>query len=275
MKTALVSGGTSGVGLSIVRELVKNNYNVFFIGSNPEKGKQIEAELRNSCKSEIHFILLDLSNLKEVNKFANSFKEQNNRLDILLNVAGVVLPKRQVTAEGIEKTIATGYLSAFILSTTLSSLLEKTKFSRILNVSGDPSLILKAKLNFEDLNYTNNYNGFKAAILTVHAKTVLTEILSEKFADKQIDVNAFHPGFVKSDLTRNLPLLLRFFVTIANAFMPGKSKNGIFVSTSDTIKGITGNLFVNQKSISLHFDQAYKDRLWKESEKMIAEALSK
>ena len=275
LKTALVAGGTSGVGLSIVRELVKNNYNVFFIGSNQQKGKLIEAELRSISKSDIHFIQLDLSKVKDVTEFANTFIEQNAQLDLLLNVAGVVLPLRQETSEGIEKTFATGYLSAFILSNTLSSLLEKTKGSRILNVSGDPALIFKLKLNFDDLNFTKNYNGFKAAIATIHAKTVLTAMLSEKLLNKNIDVNSFHPGFVKSDLTRHLPFLMRILVGFISPFMPLKSKNGIYVSMADSLTGISGKLFVNKKPIPLNFDTDYKSKLWQETEKIIAKALTK
>lgn len=269
-KVAIVSGGTSGVGLSIVKHLAANNYNVFFIGSNQVKGKKIEGDLRKISQQDIHFVCLDLSKIKEVNEFVNNFKAQHQQLDLLMNIAGMVNPNRIETPEGIEKTFATGYLSAFVLSTGLIPLLEKTKHSRILNVAGDPSLILKAKLNFDDLNFTKNYNGFKTAIATVHAKTVLTEILSEKLAGNNVDVNSFHPGIVKSDLTRNLPFFVRTLLKIASPFMSDVSKTGVYVSTSDAIQGLSGHLFVNKKTIPLHFDKPYKDKLWEETERMLS-----
>jgi NAD(P)-dependent dehydrogenase (short-subunit alcohol dehydrogenase family) len=272
-KVVIISGGTSGVGLSIVKHLAANNYNVFFIGSNEEKGKQIEIELRKTSQQEIHFVCLDLSKLKAVNEFVTNFITKYERLDMLMNIAGVVNLSRIETSEGIEKTFATGYLSAFVLSTGLIPLLEKTKHSRILNVAGDPSLILKAKLNLEDLSFAKNYNGFKTAIATVHAKTVFTAILSEKLSGKNIIVNSFHPGIVKSNLTRNLPFLARVLTKIVSPFMSHVSKTGIYVSTSDTIQGITGQLFVNKKAIPLHFDKQYKDKLWEESERIVAEAV--
>lgn len=268
-KTALVTGGTSGVGLSLVKELVKNNFTVFFIGTNTQKGHEIELELKQLYQTKSTFIELDLSHLKKVSEFANHFKNEVEQLDLLLNVAGVILPKRQETQEGIEKTFAIGYLSAYILSRELIPLLEKVKHSRIVNVSGTPSTVFGKKLNFDDLNFSQKYNGIMAAIATIHAKTVLTEILAEKLNDKNIAVNAFHPGAVKSNLTRNLPFILRSLVRVVSPFMPKTSKNGIYVSMSSEVEGISGQLFVNKKPIPLNFDKDYQQNLWQMTDKII------
>ncbi len=274
-KIALVTGGTSGVGLSIVRALVQHNFGVFFIGTNKEKGKEIEAELNSANNTKNKFIALDLSNLNEVNTFANQFKSDAPKLDLLVNVAGIMLPKRQETAEGIEKTFATGYLSAFILCNAFIPLLEKGNQARIVNVSGSPSHVLKVNIDFDNLNFVKNYSGFKTAIATVHAKTVLTEILAKKLKDKNIDVNAFHPGTVKSNLTRNMHFLLKGLAKIATFFMASASKTGIYVSLSDNIVGTTGQLFVNKKPTPLRFDMAYKERLWEVTEGIAGRTLLK
>ena len=246
-KIALVTGGTSGVGLSIVKELVNNDFYVHFIGSNSEKGEAVEAEL-NETKGEVSkFAKLDLSNLRSVDEFANKFRNEVPQLDILLNVAGVMLGSRQETKEGIEKTFAIDYLSTFILCRELESLLEKASHPRILNVSGAVSLVLKPNLNFNDLNSTNNYKGMGVAILGVHAKTVLTEILAEKLKSKNIDVNAFHPGAVKSDLDRHMAFPMNMIIKIMKPFMASKSETGIYVSLSKEVEGVTGQLFAKKK----------------------------
>ncbi len=274
-KIALVTGGTSGVGLSIVRELVKNNFDVFFIGTNKERGREIEIALNNRGNTKNKFIALELSNINEVHAFANQFKSKVPQLDLLLNVAGVMLPSRQETAEGLEKTFAIGYLSAFILCNAFIPLLEKGNQSRIINVSGGSSQVLKANLDFDNLNFEKNYSGFRTAIATVHAKTVLTQILSEKLKGKNIDVNAFHPGTVKSDLTRNIHFLLKGLARIATFFMASKSKNGIYVSLSNEIAGTTGQLFVNKKPTPLRFDKVYKEKLWEVTEGIVEKILLK
>ena len=65
MKTAIISGGTSGVGLSIARHLIASNYNVVLIGSNGAKGKRIEASLNEQYPKQVEFVQLDLSNLRD------------------------------------------------------------------------------------------------------------------------------------------------------------------------------------------------------------------
>ncbi len=273
-KIALVTGGTAGIGLSLVKELVENGFYVHFIGRNNEKGKAIEAEL-NSIKGEVcKFVKLDLSNLKSTVEFANKFKTEVPHLNILLNVAGVMLPERQETSEGVEKTFAIDYLSAFILCRELEPLIEKETHSRIINVSGMPSQVLKPNLNFADLYSTSNYKGMGVAVLAVHAKTVLTEILAEKLSGKHIDVNAFHPGAVKSDLGRNLTFPMNLLLKIIWPFMSSKSVSGNYASLSDKLNGVTGQLIVKEKAFPLNFDQAYKDQLWNETEKIIEKVLN-
>ncbi len=266
---ALVTGGTSGVGLSIVKQLVKNKYRVFFIGTNTERGRQIEAELNQNSTTENKFINLDLSNLSKVKDFAKQFKEEHHKLDLLLNVAGVMLLKRQETQHGFDKTFTIGYLSAFILSNELIPLLENGTNPRIVNVSGKPSHVLHVKLDFSNLDFKKKYSGFKTAIATIHAKTVLTEILAGKLKKNNIDVNAFHPGTVKSDLSRNMPRILRVFAKLVSPLLAKESKNGIYTSISKHIVGTTGKLFVNKKPVSLNFDATYKAQLWTATHEML------
>ena len=162
-KTALVTGGTSGVGLSIVRELGKGGAYVHFIGTNREKGERIEREL-SEAGIACRFIHLDLSRLRSVRDFANDFKSEVSELDILANVAGVMLPERQETAEGVEKTFAIAYLSAFLLCRELAPLLAKGSHARIINVSGAPAQLLKPHLDFEELDFKANYHGIRVTI---------------------------------------------------------------------------------------------------------------
>lgn len=266
---ALVTGGTSGVGLSIVKALIQEDYYVAFIGINNNKGKELELSFNTNNSKCAEFICLDLSNLNGVYHFANEFTHRYSRLDLLVNVAGVVLPKREITEEGFERTFAIGYLSQFILSLKLKTLLKKSDGARIVNVSGPAKAVLNAKLDFDDLDFSKTYNSFKTSLMTVHAKTVLTEILAQKFVVNAIDVNSFHPGMVRSDLTRNLPFTIRILTKAISPFMSKISKNGIFVSSSQKLKGSSGLFYVNKKSIKLSFDSTYKETLWLKTNELL------
>ena len=112
------------------------------------------------------------------------------------------------------------------------------------------------------MDYKRKYSGMGVAIDAVHAKTVMTEILAEKLKGQNIDVNAFHPGWVKSGLARDLPAYMKIIFGIMGPFMSRGSKSGNYVSTSDKVIGVTGQLFVNTTPTPLSFDQVYKDKLW-------------
>jgi len=268
---ALVTGGTDGVGLSIVKALVKAGYSVTFIGSNKTKGEAALAELKSLVKSkaEITFLQLDLSDLKAVKTFAETFSKSISRLDVLLFSAGVMMPKREVTKQGFEKTFAINYLSAYVIAKALGPVLEKTKNARVLTVSGGAPIVLKPRLDFDNLNLEKGYIGFKAAANAVHAKVVLSQILAEKFAGKGVDSNTFHPGIVKGDLGRNMPFPLSVVFKTASLLMPVESKSGIHACLSDSLTGVSGKFLYNKTQIPLKFSEAYKNNLIEKTEAML------
>ena len=268
-KVALVTGGTAGVGLSMVRDLVADGAFVHFVGTNAAKGQRIEQAL-NAANPVCRFIALDLSRLRDVQAFARRFVDAVPRLDVLANNAGVMLPARQVTDEGNEMTFAIDHLAALVLCQGLRPALARANHARILNVSGSPSHLLKPSLDFDNLQLERRYSLIRAAINAVHAKTVMTEILAERFAPDGIDVNAFHPGGVKSDLSRDMRFPLRQIVGFARLFMSSESTCGKYVSTSDAVTGMTGQLFVKSRPRPLRFERDYKDQLWRCSQQIVA-----
>jgi NAD(P)-dependent dehydrogenase (short-subunit alcohol dehydrogenase family) len=270
MKKALISGGTSGIGLSIAKNLIASNYKVVLIGSNGPKGKLIEASLNEKYPKQVEFVQLDLSSLRDTKKFTTDFISKNAKLDLLVNTAGIFSTNRIVTSEGFEKTFAVGYLSAYLLSTQLAGILEKAEYGRIANVAGIKSMIMKRKLDFDDLSFSKNYRMINTAATTIHAKTVLTEILAEKYANQGIDVNSFHPGAVKSDLAKKLEGWKRMLFSIPLLFMGKESTNGIFVSSSPTLNKVTGKYFIKKEPIELNFGKEYKQKLQEQTEQLLA-----
>lgn len=271
MTTTLIAGGTSGIGLSISRALLENEANeVFLIGRNAEKGRAIEAALNADNPGRAEFIELDLSDIAAVKQFAARFLATHETLDLLAHIAGVMEPQRRITDEGFERTFAVGYLSAFVLETQLAPLLQKAPHGRIVNVAGVARFIFEAKLDFDDLSFAQNYGSFRAAITTVHAKTVLTEILSEEYASMGIDVNSFNPGAVRSDLMKNMSWWTRMLFKVPSLFMSETCKTGIRVCCAPELEGTSGRYFVDDKAIDLNFGPAYKERLRLETASLLA-----
>ena len=222
-KVALVTGGTSGIGLSLLPFLLQANYRIYFIGRNAAKGKEIETKLNDEYNQRENdsphtvatFIQLDLSDLDSVKTFAIKFREEiEPKLDLLANIGGMMVPERQTIPKyGYEKTLAVNYLSAYILCTELAPSLTKAaadassnnnnKPSRIVNIGG---VGLDYRTDLEDLASTkssNKYDGMAVAVKTLHLKTVLTKVLSERLKDQNITVNSFNPGTVRGNITRD------------------------------------------------------------------------
>jgi NAD(P)-dependent dehydrogenase (short-subunit alcohol dehydrogenase family) len=270
IKTALVTGGTSGIGLSLVKALAKESYRIFFIGTNKYKGREIETQLKKQYSNlSINFVHLDLSDLREVHRFANEFKSENKELDLLANIAGVLLLQRSESKDGIEKTFAISYLASFHMTNQLIPLLKKSQQGRVINVAAAPSVILKPELDFDNLNSQKKYNGFQASTLAVHAKTVFTQSLAEKLADSNITVNSFHPGNIRSELFRNMAPIQRNLMKLFTTFFKTESSTAIYTALNPKLNTKTGNLIVGTKAIPLNFNRDYKDRLWDKSKEMV------
>ncbi len=260
-KVAQVTGGTSGIGESLLPTLLQAGFRVHLIGRNAQKDREIEARLNAEDEGAATFIQLDLSDLGAVVAFAETFRQEVPVLDLLANVAGVMLPERQVTPEGFEKTFAIGDLSAYVLSTELTSSLAAATSPRIVNVAGVLKFALTPALDLDDLGFEKNQKGMDVAIKTVHAKTTLTEILAEHLGEHGITVNSFHPGAVMGDVGRNMAFPMSALFGVANMFMAKTSKSGIYVTTSDGVEGGTGQFLVGRKGTALQFEPEYKSGL--------------
>lgn len=259
---ALVTGGTSGVGASIVRGLVAAGARVDVIGTNPERGQRMAELVRPGGG---RFFAVDLGDLGAVQSFVEPYAAEDAPLDVLVCAAGVLLPTRQVTPEGFERTFAIGYVSAFVLANRLRARLAAARRARVVLVSGTPKPLLRPRLDFDDLTLQTQFSLRRAALNGVHAKTVLAHELSERFAADGIDVNAVHPGGVKSDLLRNLTFPLSLAAPLVQAFMQDESEAGIRAATAAELAGTTGQMLEGTTARPLPFDPGYRDRLWQET----------
>jgi len=268
-KVAIVTGGTDGVGRSLVRALFNDGYEVHCIGSNASKGEALASELSSGAGS-FQFWQLDLSNLDEVKRFASKFSKQVSEISRLVFSAGVVLPRRAETEQGLEKTFAINYLSAYYLSRQFKPLLVRG--ARVLFVSGGGGIVLKPRLDFDNLQLTQGYNAGKAAANAVHAKTVLAQILAQDWADDGICVNTFHPGIVRSSLGRNFPFPLNKLAGVAGLAMSADSKTGINAALSPSYEGLSGYFFEGKKQKQLAFKNDYCEQLRVASERLLEQS---
>ena len=252
--------------------LLRAGFEVHFIGTNQEKAISLLQELPPEEEKRAKFVQLDLSNLKAVQDFALSFQKAHTHLDILANIAGVVLPKREISPEGFEKTFAIGYLSPFVLSNTLLPLLIKAGSARIVNVAGNSKPIFDLRLNFDNLDFKKDYGLFKAPFAAIHAKTVLTQSLAKRLENKGVAVNSFHPGLIRSDLTRNFIWPMRVLSWFASPFMKKSSTLGTKACLDPALASVSGQFLEGGNQIKIDFEEAYCDGLWEATINMLQSA---
>ena len=259
-KNVIVTGGTDGIGLAIVKKLMDQNHNIFVIGKNAIKGNNL---LNSLNYSNLEFIQCDLSEKNEVENLIKKIKNLKS-VDSLINNAGAIFLKRTTNNNGVEKTFALNHLSYFHLSLGLLDLLEKSNDGRIINVASNAHK--RYLLDINDIENSINYGGWKA-----YCKSKLLNILFTYSFNKEIETkvkcNCLHPGFVNSNFGNNNSTFYRFFVNIIKELLAINTEKAsitpIYLATSNDAINTSGKYFYNLKE-KISSKQSYNNDLAKE-----------
>src|SRR6218665_532802 len=203
-KTFLVTGGTSGVGKATAIGLAQKGARIVIVsrdGASSKKTLEEIAERTGNDKGE--YLLADLSLHASVKQLAEEFKRKYDNLHVLANCAGALFPEMKMTADGFERNFAINYMSHFWLTTNLLDILQENGPSRIITVAGNPMFLKNAKINFDDLQYTQKFSGFMATGQAMYARLFFTFELAKRLQGTNITANAFNPGVMKSNLAAN------------------------------------------------------------------------
>ena len=194
-RTVVVTGATSGLGLSAVRSLAELGARVVLVGRNPEKVENTRREVTAaSGNDDIVVQIADLSLMSQVRSLAFHLLETEPAINVLINNAAMLPAEREVTAEGLEQTFATNLLSPYLLTELLLPRLRTSVPARIVNVlSGGMYL---SGLEANDLEYEQgDFDGSRAYARTKRALMVLTEQWARELEGSGVVVNAMHPGW--------------------------------------------------------------------------------
>jgi len=267
--TCVITGSTSGVGLGIARSMAQSGATVVICGRNKNTGnKTAERLIRETGNDNIAFRTLDLASFSSIHDFVHGLKEHYSSIELLSNNAAVLQRQAEITADGVEKTFQVNYLGHFLLTMLLLDLLKKDEGGRIITVSGSPSILKFGKLDIQDLDSRNNYNLLKATLRAAYAKVAFSYKLSCLLDPQQVTSNTFHPGVVKSNLGRNLPVIIKLFFNLVEFFLPAISKTALYAAVSDDLDGISGAFISHRRIIDFspkHDLDFYAEFLWKKS----------
>jgi NAD(P)-dependent dehydrogenase (short-subunit alcohol dehydrogenase family) len=193
MKTALVTGGTDGVGRVVVQRLAKQGWRVLVHGRDTQRGAVLVREIQGAG-GKASFLQADLASLAEVRQLAERVKQETDSLALLINNAGIGSvgnkPGRHESADGHELRFAVNYLSGFLLTHLLLPMLEASAPARIVNVSSAG----QQAIDFDDVMITRGYNGTRAYCQSKLAQILFTIDLAEQLKGTGVIANCLHPS---------------------------------------------------------------------------------
>jgi len=282
-KIAIVTGANIGLGYETALALAKKEFKVILACRTADKAKSaMKSMLEEVPNAEIEIILLDLNSLVSVRGFAKKFVSKYDRLDLLIENAGIMAVPFAKTAEGFESQLGVNYLAHFLLTNLLFPLLKNTKGSRIITLS---SLAHKAgKIDFDNLNSQNSYSKWPAYSQSKLACLMFGYELNRRIKKAGIDSSALsaHPGLSSTNLGQYLPSFVKLlFVPAAAIFgqdseqgalptlraaLDSEAKGGEYYGPTGIMeaKGTPGKV----ESSKISHDLAVAEKLWKVSEKL-------
>ena len=271
-KVALITGGTSGIGRAAATALAARGAEVVVTGRDRERGEAAVEEIRRDSGNErVSLMLADLSVQAEVRGLAEEFRERHDRLDVLVNNAGLVQSRRVETPDGLELTLAVNHLAPFLLTDLLLDLLKKSAPSRIITVSSEARR--GASIDFEDLQSERRYRGFPVYGMTKMANILFTYELAERLEGTGVVANCLHPGAVSTNFAQNnrgpIALLFRLFKPFMRSPEQG-ADTLVYLASSPEAGELNGKYLTDRKEVSPAEprDETSQKRLWEISEEL-------
>lgn len=284
-RVVLVTGGNSGIGYAAAEALAEKGATVVIACRSEKRGANAVGRLvADHPEARVEMLMLDLADLSSVRAFADRFVERHDRLDLLINNAGVMMPpERRETKDGFELQIGTNHLGHFALTMRLLPMLAEQTGSRVVNVSS--SAQNAGGLDLDDLQWEKRrYSRMRSYGASKIANMLFTLELQARLDDAEVDVmsTACHPGWTATNLQRDTPvarLLNPLFgmepwqgalPTLYAAVSPAAKPAGYYGPDGlGTVRGYP----TENRPASASLDPDAARRLWSMSERLTGETM--
>ena len=267
-RVCLLTGATLGIGRAAAEALVPMGMELVLVARDRARLEGLAATLRQRTPgARVGVLVGDLSRMAEVRRIAREFRATHDRLHVLLNNAGALFGKRELTPEGLERTLALNHLAYFVLTEELLPLLRASAPARIVNVSSDAHFGMR--LDLDDLNYARDrYRPFVAYGRSKLMNILFTRELARRLEGTGVTANAMHPGFVRSGFGQNNPGFLGTIIKVGQAFARTPQRGArtlVHLATSPEVEGVSGKYFHDEResrTSAAARDMEVARRLW-------------
>jgi retinol dehydrogenase 12 len=268
--TCLVTGATSGIGKATTARLAELGATVIAVARDRARGAQAADEIRQRApRARVEVLTADLSHLGQVRRLAAQVQAGHDRLDVLVNNAGVARFRRELTPDGLGVTLATNHLGPFLLTNLLLDRLKRSAPARVVTVSSDRHTRQRS-IPWDDLEPGHDCSYVASKLLNL----LFTYELARRLAGTGVTANCLSPGFVRTQLGREATGAFRVFLRLARPFQSSPQAGAatpVYLATSPEVAEVSGRYFEKcapAQSSALSRDPAAAERLWQLSTRL-------
>jgi NAD(P)-dependent dehydrogenase (short-subunit alcohol dehydrogenase family) len=261
-QTILVTGATDGLGRKVALDLAARGATVLVHGRDRKKGEGILREIASTAGgARCRYYEADFSSLDEVGGLADAVAGDHDRLDVLVNNAGIGAgdraSSREISSDGHELRFAVNYLAPFLLTHRLLDLLRRAVPARVVNVAS----VGQQPIDFDDVMLESGYDGLRAYRQSKLAQVMFTFDLAERLAGTGVRVNSLHPA---SLMPTNMVLDTDYFGAPMSTLEEG-ARAVEHLAVSEDTEGVTGAYFDGMREGRANpqaYDPEARARLW-------------
>lgn len=272
-RTVLITGATSGIGLAASHKLAGMGAKLILVARDRDRLDGAAAAVRaGSGAGAVSTLCCDLSSLAAVRGLAAEVRDRHPQLHVLVNNAGGVSPRREVTVEGLERTFTVNHLAPYLLTRLLLGRMVESGPARIVTVSS--AAHKRARLDLSDLQLASRYGVMRAYGRSKLANVLFTRELARRLASTQVTANCVHPGVVATGIWARAPWFTQPVFAVARAFMLTPDEGAetlVHLASSSEVERLSG-AYVERKKVVDPAPQAQDEelarRLWDESARL-------
>lgn len=285
-KTVIITGANTGIGLATAVDMAKRGARVLMACRNEEKARKAKDIVIEESNSDKVFIkMLDLSSMQSVRQFACDINKNEERVDVLINNAGIMMCPQMKTEDGFEMQFGTNHLGHFLLTNLLLDILKKSAPSRVVTVSSLAHYkFAGGRIYWDNLNLEKNYTPGRAYAQSKLMNVLFSRELGTRLKGTGVTTYCIEPGAVATDLQRHVgthenPNIMDYLIAFANRWTrwlwrtPEQgAQTQIYCAVAPELANESGKFYSSCKCTSESWDRQrddYAERLWDISENLV------
>jgi retinol dehydrogenase-13 len=267
-RVCVVSGSTSGVGLSAVRRLARGGAHIVMVCRNARKAEDVRLEIADRHGVPVDVVIADFSNLDDVRQAAEVLLKDYPRIDALINSVGLHSTSRILTPAGFELVFCVNHLGPFLLTYLLLDRLRQSAPARIIQVNSEGHRF--GGLDLDDLDWRRRrYKGLKGYGASKIAQLLTVWEFADRLHGSGVTINAMHPGDVRTNIGNNNGPLYRWWLhnvtwhVLKDPVISGEAL--YYLAAAPEMADVSGRFFhltINEKPAAHALDRELGQRVW-------------